>query len=209
MTKKFFLLMLGCVAASGALAQQMYKSVGPDGKVTFSDRPAYEKAKKLSVMRSYILRPVEEFKPMPDPSATPAKTGPVINPNATVTPEVEDVMVNVMGLTEFGRKYLPLCSFTPAGAKAFSNATSQWRKRNVDYIEHQKRLLMEVVSPNKRAELQERAAVYVEDLGKSVPQTVAERKEWCAGTIAEFESGHSDLNKPVMLAVPITKYKAK
>ncbi|UUZ46702.1 DUF4124 domain-containing protein [Massilia sp. B-10] len=48
--------------ASGVLAQQMYKVVGADGKITYSDRPAYEKANKLSVMKSYTLRPVESAK---------------------------------------------------------------------------------------------------------------------------------------------------
>jgi len=208
MTKKFLLLILGCAAASGAVAQQMYKSVGPDGKVTFSDRPAVEKAKKLDVMRSYVLRPAEDFKPMPDGPLTP-KQGPVTNPNATVTPAVEDAMVNVMSLTEFARRFQMMCGATHGGAKAFTDATTQWKKRNAQYIEHQKRLLMEVVSPNKRAELQERTDAYVLEINKTIPHSTGGRKDWCAGMVTQMNSGNADINKPEMLEVPITRYKAK
>jgi hypothetical protein len=117
-------------------------------------------------------------------------------------------MVTVMGLSEFGRKYASLCSSKPATAKAFDNAASKWRQRNVQYMEQQKRLLMEVVSPNKRAELQDRAAVYLADLGKSAPPAGEQREAWCTGTIAQMEAGQSDINKPKMLMVPIKKYKA-
>lgn len=208
MTKNFFLLMFGCFAASGALAQQMYKSVGPDGKVTFSDRPAVEKSKKLDVMRSYVLRPAEDFKPMPD-GTVPSKQGPVTNPNATVTPAVEDAMVNVMSLTEFSRRFQLMCGVSDDGAKAFNDATSQWKKRNAHYIEHQRRLLMEVVSPKKRAELQERTDAYVLEINKTIPQTLAGRKEWCMGMVTQMNSGNADINKPEMLEVPITRYRAK
>jgi len=207
MTKKFILLMLGWAVASGALAQQMYKSVGPDGKVTFSDRPAVEKAKKLDVMRSYILRPAEDFKPA-DETVAP-KQGPAVNPNATVTPAVEDAMVNVMSLIEFARRFQLMCGATHDGAKAFTDATTQWKKRNAHYIEHQKRLLMEVVSPNKRAELQDRTDAYVLEINKTIPATGAARKEWCTGMVAQMNSGNADINKPEMLEVPIRRYKAK
>jgi hypothetical protein len=202
------------MAASGALAQQMYKTVGRDGKITFSDRPAFESTEKMSVMRSYTLRPVELAKPpagpprkKTEPGAGPPDSG---APLATVTPEVEEAMVTVMGLVEFDRKFRPFCKGSEAGAKAFSAATAGWRKRNAQYVEHQKRLLMEVVSPNKRAELQDRAAALLtEEAGKIAARTPASRQEWCDSVIDEIASGRSDMAKPAMLAVPITTYRAK
>jgi hypothetical protein len=46
-------LALALAAAGPALAQQLYKQVGPDGKVTYSDRPATagQKAEKISNSR--------------------------------------------------------------------------------------------------------------------------------------------------------------
>lgn len=213
-TNKLILLVTCCMVASGAMAQQMYKSVGRDGKITFSDRPAFEASEKLSVMRSYTLRPVELAKPPAAPprkKAEPRAGSPDSRaPVATVTPEVEEAMVTVMGLVDFDRKFRHFCKGNPARAKAFSAAAAGWKKRNAQYVEHQKRLLMEVVSPNKRAELQNRAAALLtEEAGKVAARTPSARQEWCDGAIDEIASGRSDMAKPAMLAVPITIYRAK
>jgi hypothetical protein len=213
-TNKLILLVACCTAASGAMAQQMYKTVGRDGKVTFSDRPAFESSEKLSVMNSYTLGPVELAKPAAEATrkkAEPSAARPDTRaPGPTVTPEVEGAMVTIMGLVEFDRKFHHFCKSSEAGAKAFSAATAGWSKRNAQYIEHQKRLLMEVVSPNKRAELLDRAAVLLsQEAGKIAARTPASRQQWCVGVIDELASGRSDIAKPAMLAVPITTYRAK
>jgi hypothetical protein len=210
MLKNLILLVGACLSIPAALAQQLYKSTGPDGKVVFTDRPPLEKAGKLSVMRSYVLRPVEEPKQVAAQApAQPASAAVAIDPSATVTPAIEDIMVTVTGLYEFTRRFQSVCSTTPAASKAFSSAATKWKQRHDGYIEHQKRLLMEVVSPQKRAELQDRTNLYVEELSKRVPKNVAGRQEWCTGAVGELDGGKLDINKPAMLAVPIKPYKAK
>lgn len=211
MIKIFLFVVLGSVTLSSAFGQQMYKVVGPDGKITFSDRPALEKSKKTSVMRSFVLRPVEETQAAAAAAEAAKKKDAVpVDPNATVTPEVEETMVTVMGLVQFGPRFDPMCSKTVEGAKAFSKATSLWKRRNAVYVEQQKRLLMEVMSPKKRADLQDRATVFLEqELGKGAPKVPAGRQEWCDHAIAELDSGRSDINHPAMLAIPITKYRAE
>ena len=44
---------------------------------------------------------------------------------------------------------------------------------------------------------------------RSMAATAQGRKEWCEGTIAELDSKRADINKPMMLSIPITRYKAK
>lgn len=206
MNKNGVVLIISCLLASGAFAQQLYKVVGADGKVTYSDRPQYEKANKLSVMKSYTLRPVEQPAPATPKSALPAVP---IDPNATITPDVEETMVNIMNMNQIAVQHLQMCSATVAGGRAYAAATSNWRKRNALYIEQQKRLLMEVMSPVKRAELQDRSQAAVTEMTRAVPATAQGRKAWCDGAIAELDSKRADINKPVMLSIPITTYKAK
>ncbi|HEU4777526.1 MAG TPA: DUF4124 domain-containing protein [Telluria sp.] len=200
------MLIVSWLLASGALAQQMYKVVGADGKVTYSDRPQYEKANKLSVMKSYTLRPVEQAAPATPKPAAPAVP---VDPNATITADVEEAMVNIMNMNQIAAQHLQMCSASDVQGRAYVAATSNWRKRNAPYIEQQKRLLMEVMSPVKRAELQDRSQAAVTDMTRAVPPTAQGRKEWCDGTIVELDSKRADINKPVMLSIPITKYKAK
>jgi hypothetical protein len=206
MNKNCFVMIFSCVLASTAVGQQMYKVVGADGKITYSDRPAYEKANKLSVMKSYTLRPVEHAKPAETKPAGPAIP---VDPNATITPDVEETMISIMNMTQVAVQYLQMCSATPVQARGYTAATTNWRKRNAVYVEQQKRLLQEVMSPNKRAEMQDKSQAAVADMVRSVPNTVQGRKEWCDGTIAELDSKRADINKPSMLSIPITKYKAK
>lgn len=210
MVKKILFFLVACgVTVSAAMAQQMYKTIGKDGKITFSDRPAYESTKKLSVMHAYTLRQVELDK-APAEGPTKKADAATATPSATVTPEVEEAMVTVMGLVEFERVFQSFCNASLAGAKAFRTETGEWRRRNAQYVEQQKRLLMEVVSPNKRAELQSRTEkLMAAEVAKIAARPPASRQEWCEGVIAELASGRSDMAKPAMLAVPITRYRAQ
>jgi hypothetical protein len=211
---KLFLLIICCSTANSVLAQQMYKTVGPDGKVTFTDRPATEQQSKVSVMHSYTLRPVVPPAPKVDPALAPKPPARRRNesdaPPAVITPDVEEAMVTVMGLTEFGRRFEGFCSASSADNKAFMGASNAWKQRNAAAIEQQKRLLTTVVSPAKRAQLIDREQQLLGDeIGKASARSMEARKEWCDGVVAELNSGRSDIDKPAMMAVPLTPYRAR
>jgi hypothetical protein len=131
-------------------------------------------------------------------------------PAPTLTPDIEEAMVTVMGLADFGLRFESFCNASPALAKSFIGANNDWKKRNAAAIDHQKRLLSVVVSPAKRAQLLELQKQSTGDeVAKLKPHSAAERKTWCEGVIAELNSGRSDVNKPAMMAVPIVPYRAK
>jgi hypothetical protein len=206
---KLFLLFICCVSANLAAAQQMYKTVGPDGKVTFSDRPQVDDKTKLSVMKVYQLHTLEAPKPRPAESAPVARRAPGA-PSPTLTPEIEEAMVTVMGLADFGLRFESFCNASPALAKSFMTANNDWKKRNAAAIDQQRRLLSNVVSPAKRAQLIELQKQSTSDeVVKLKPHSPAERKAWCEGVIAELNSGRSDVDKPAMMAIPIVPYRAK
>ncbi len=216
----FFILVSAC-AFPCALAQQLFKVVGPDGKVTFSDKPPLQKAGKVSVMHSYTLRPyVTPQSPAELAAAAAAKkaaaaevalAGPgVPRPAPVLTQEVEDAIVTVMGQVEFSRRFYNFCNTSLSGAKAFSQAARTWKERNAAPIGHQNRLLMEVVSPSKRDELLGKVATLLdEESGKIAARSPKERQAWCAGAVAELNSGKADIVQPAMMAVPIVPYRAK
>jgi hypothetical protein len=216
---RILFVVVAALAAPGAMAQQMFKVVGPDGKVTFSDRPALHTPGKVSVMQSYTLRPYVSQRSAAEAAAAaavkkaaaevPAAAGmPVAAP--AITPEVEDAIVTVMGQVEFARRFYNFCNSTPAGAKAFNTATNAWKQRNAAAIAHQNRLVMESVSPAKRDELQGKvAALLTEEGAKVAARNPKERQAWCAGAIAELESGKADILQPAMMALPIVPYRNK
>ena len=208
--KKLFLLIICCTAANGSLAQQLYKTVGPDGKITFSDRPQIESKTRLSVMHSNILHPVEP--PAEQAVVPPPRRKELVVQESVpvITPDVEEAMMSVMGLTEFGRRFEGFCNASAAEAKEFSAATYAWKQRNAAAIEQQKRLLAEVFSPVRRANLIDREQQQMaEELGKAAARAPAARREWCSGVVAELNGGQSDIRHPAMMAVPIVQYRGK
>lgn len=205
-----FVLTFSLAMCAGASAQQMYKTVGEDGKVTFSDRPKLESAAKLSVMRSYTLRPMKT----PGEAEPTAEPGPAVRPVATplvqaaLAPQVETAVMAVMTQAEFSRRFYPFCNTTQASARTFTQAASAWKKRNADAVDQQRKLLMQVVSPARRTEMQDKvAASLAEEAARIGALPAPERAKWCAAAVAEMASESSDINQPEMMAVVIKAYK--
>jgi hypothetical protein len=203
-TRRLLFFLAGTLVIPCAVAQQMYKVVGPDGKVTFSDRPPAQLVGKVSVMRASTLRPLAE---PPTPAKAPARPAgvPAAAPAAAVmTPEIEAAMLFVMEQVEYTRRFYGFCS------KSFSVAARSWKQRNAAPIAHQNRLLMEVVSPSKRDELLGKvSALLADESGKMATRTPGERQAWCADAVAELDSGKSDIVQPAMMAMPVVPYRGK
>lgn len=211
--KKLFLMILCCAAAAGGQAQQMYKTIGPDGKITFSDRPEISADTKVSVMRKNVLRPVEVPAAKRDGSQAPRPASHKRGAGEAapdITPDIEEAMVSVMGLSEFGRRFDGFCSATQEEAQAFAAANYGWQKRNSAAVEQQKQLLTVVLSPARRAHLVDRERQRLADeIGKAAARDPVARKAWCEGIIAELNSGRSDVDQPAMMALPIVQYRAR
>lgn len=206
---RLLFLLLYIAVLPSVNAQQMYKTVGPDGKIMFSDKPPIHEAAKLSVMRGNTLRPIETARQSSASAATPVKRDTrIAAPSPVIPPEVETAMLTVMGMVTLERKFEHFCANNSSAAKAFAEATSGWRQRNAAYVDRQKRLLMEVMSPHKRAELLERDAQSLrQSLAKVQSRPAGARIEWCEATAAQLNGGKGDLDVPAMLAIPITPYR--
>ena len=203
------------LTCGGATAQQLYKTIGPDGKVTFSDRPKVEEKSRLSVMHAYTLRTVEPPQPVADLGGQSGK--PALKRErwrgeaaAMLTPALETSVVTILSLSAFGGRFEMFCNGADTDARAFSVATLGWKQRNAEVVEHQKRILTVVLSPSKRAELVAREEVLLaEQLAKMSGRSTAARKEWCDAIVADLNSGRNDINNPALMAVAIVPYKAR
>lgn len=201
------ILILGLAGAGGAAAQQMYKTVGADGKVTFSDRPALETAAQLSVMRSNTLRPVKVASQEAAPAVAAARSGgqrPAAPAMVEVSPQVEGAMVSVMAQAEFGRRFYRFCNDTPEQGRAFTKAATGWKERNTAAVEQQRKLLMQVVTPAQRTEIHDKVnALLADEQAKVSGKAAPERAQWCSGAIAEMSNDAADVNQPEMMALDL------
>jgi len=210
---KLLLTLLGVAAAFGADAQQLYKSVGTDGKVTFSDRAPTGDG-KVSVMRSNILRPLEPKEPVASLAGALPKAGviPAARPLAPVrtpaTPELEEAVSALLLQVELSKKFEPLCSPTLLAGRDYNLAVYNWRKRNALFLQQQNRILMEVIDPIKRAAIYRKVEISVDaSLLETIALNAAGRAKWCERAILEMNSGISDVEKNTAVAAPLTAYK--
>jgi hypothetical protein len=210
------LFVLNLLAIGGVGAQQLYKSVGPDGKVTYTDRPPVDASTKVSVMKSFVLRPVEAPPPpslsssLPPPGTEEAKraaatAGPA-KPGMSL--EVEQAVAGVMGLVDLLRRSEGVCSKTVLPSSGRYAATlAKWRERNATFLQKQQRILMEVMSPSLRAALQAAVADKTDKI--LVPVSAAQaplRQAWCEKGFDDVDSGMHDIaNKPA-LSIPLITY---
>ena len=203
------LTIMGIAAAAGADAQQLYKSVGPDGKITFSDRPP-SGIGKVSVMRSNVLRPLEPEAPAPGTLAdgTPKVAARPAGPRAPASPELEAAVTALLQQTEVTKKFEPFCSPNLQAGRDYNVAVYNWRKRNASFLEQQNRILMEVISPIKRAEIQRKVDVSVDpSLTQALGFNPAGRGKWCERAVLEMSTGLSDVEKNPLIATPLLTYK--
>ncbi len=212
------LLVLLSTTAAGVDAQQLYKSVGPDGKVTFSDRPPGGSG-KISVMRSSVLRPMEADAPasaipptlrLPVTPASPRSAGAAAAVHAPSTPELEEAVSAVMLLAEVAKRFEPLCSANPVSAKQYSVAVNGWRTRNANFISQHARILMEVLDPIRRSALQAKVnARITEALAQVSSLNPSWRSKWCERAVLDMTSGTNDVANNPTVAVPLITYKFK
>jgi hypothetical protein len=217
------LLALYFLASGGVAAQQLYKSVGPDGKVTYTDRPpAGDASAKVSVMKSYILRPVDAPPPPSLSSALPVPAGDAAKKAATdaaaagtgktgMSLEVEQAVAGVLSLSELFRRSEEVCSRGLApGSKRYPIVLAKWRERNATFLKKQQKILMEVISPALRAALQSA----VDEKNDKVLQPVSAaqpgvRAKWCDKGFDDLDAGMHDIANNPALSVPLITYTAR
>jgi hypothetical protein len=202
---------LMCCVAS---AQQLYKTVGPDGKVTFSDRPQNGEKLKVSVMKGSVLRPVEGPPPAL-PKIAPSKVGAADAPGNGISaagvpsPELQHAVLVVSLMSEVAAKFEPICSKVAAQNKKFVTAGNGWTQRNISFIEKQRRAMADMAPARRTALQNEVAAKISEAMGEVLAQSQAGQIKWCDKAIVDMSGGINDVINNADVAMPLITYKPK
>ena len=199
---------------SAASAQQLYKTVGPDGKVTFSDRPQNGEKLKVSVMKGSVLRPVEGPVP-PQPKIAPPKgtgaegPGNGISAAGIPSPELQHAVLVVSLMSEVAAKFEPVCSKATAQSKKFVTAANGWTLRNSSFIEKQRRALADMAPARRTAVQSEVAAKIHEAMAEVLAQGTAGQVRWCEKATVDMSGAANDVVNNADVAMPLITYKPK
>lgn len=203
---------------SFAVAQAIYKVVGPDGKVTFSDKPDGEGAQAVDVKVPPSSRQdaVTEEAPVspatraadayrakraarPEPAAAPAPAqAPVVNP------ALAKAILGTMGMEDLVLQTERLCVQTlPTSFKRYNGAAAGWSKRNEPAMARY-RSLIQVMPHDQRAKL---TAVVKQQTMSALAvvekASMHSRIKWCDQSVDELNQGKLDIARKPELWGPL------
>ncbi|NHZ83116.1 DUF4124 domain-containing protein [Massilia sp. CCM 8695] len=210
-----FVIAAALICCAAPASAQMYKTVGPDGKVTFSDRPQNGDKLKVSVMKGSVLRAVEG--PVPaQPKIAPAPksggadaSGGGISAAGVPSPELQHAVLVVALMSEVAAKFEPVCANVAPHSKKFVTAANGWKQRNASFIEKQRRAMADM-SPVKRTALQgEVAAKIHEAMAEVLAQSASGQANWCDKATVDMSGGSNDVANNADVALPLITYKPK
>jgi hypothetical protein len=222
--KTLVVLALAIGAASGAYAQAVYKTVGPDGKVIYSDKPPAGAGSRTTTVgkppTAAASAPALEARPARKPAVSPVKaaTAPAASEPAAESPArqearmdpiLERALIRVMGYEDLLSRTEDVCLQTlPTSFKRYSAAASGWKQRHAALLAQYRKVMAEGVTDAQRERLEAR----VQDTNESNMAVVlgapmSSKINWCDQSFKEIAAGKLDLHDDPGVAGPLMSYR--
>jgi hypothetical protein len=205
----------------GVAAAQLYKIVGPDGKITYSDRPPLTANGSVQIIKSggpvpLAVKPVAPNTAGADVPA-PAEAGrgtsgtwsakhAIRSEHRNGNPDLNDGAAGnrvdllkglrvVLGNMTLVEQTSALCTSTlPTSFKRYDRAASLWKSRNGDVINQANAVLSSAFSGSERAQLEMAARQNTDSMLQVVRNAdPARRIKWCDKSADDMSSGTLDL----------------
>lgn len=215
------ILLLLAVAATGAHAQ-VYRSVGPDGKVVYTDSPPADPSAGLSAVnvKDPNAQMGNQGPASSEPAAAPAPKKPpkhVANKPvapAPVVPVVPDAaLINavsgVAGLEDLVNQTRNICIRTlPNAFEKYTSAADAWAQRNATVIAQKNHVLAQAFSEAEGNALVEKAKAHNQQtLAPVLGGTSAKRVSWCDKSADDMGKGTLDAANNPSLSGPLAAFK--
>lgn len=220
MRSRTLALLAIAVSIPSAWAQGVYKVVGPDGKITYSDQPPgstsvqYKSAPAAAPapQPGTANSPVESARPTqlrPSKRAVAGNGGSAAEPeHKPVDPALEGAVIGALGIDDLVRRTEKICTATlPTSFKRYSSAAEGWRSRNADLVTRAHRALADTFDPSAR-QMIEAGIVARNEATLAVVQRAqaAPRIKWCDKSTDEIANGTMDLRHKQRLSSPLLAY---
>lgn len=202
------------VFMNGASAQPVYKTVGPDGKITFSDEPPA--AGKTTALEGYGQPPPKE--PAPDPrakaaeltrqaqerysaksvkSATAVPAAQPVKAQTAIDPALGEAVIGVLGFEDIVKQTESLCISTlPTSFKKYGGAADGWRQRNAAILQQQRTISAQAFTATQRVTIENTVkAKNAEQLAPVLQAPAASKIKWCDQSADEMNRGVLDFSK--------------
>lgn len=226
-------VVLGMICAMaitpGVAVPGVYRSVAPDGHVTYADvPPANTNAAAVATAKS-------ESVPAPAASAAaPTRRGRFALPNATKSAimakrtdsetapvtstalrsdyhDAEAAAIGVLGIEDIVNRMVNICMETlPTSFALYDDTANKWRRRNGATVTMAEQVLTKIFTAAEHQGV--KSAIAVKNSAMYAPIVVAQRAQritWCDRSVGEIESGKMDVSTNNKLAAPLAAALAR
>lgn len=235
MNCKIFLVMaITMTAGCATVAQTIYKSVGPDGKPVYSDKPPVSADASTTVVgrpakpaaagpsTDASLRPanaplVQESTDAAERKGGAKKARPTDTSSGQSTPmtkmpldpAVDKAMIGVMGLEDLVRQMDDLCTRTlPTSFKKYNTASTNWNQRNAEIVAQQRRVLADTATPAERRLIEAGVKAKTQQaMAAVINAPMASKIKWCDQSAEEINNGALDPRNKPNLSNPLMNYR--
>lgn len=186
---RLVLVLLGALAPCLASAE-IYKSLGADGQVVYSNVAPKNKSTPVAILQPPVgQQPALRSAPRPKPQPA-AHSG-----NEMLSPDVVGAVANVMGMSHLVSSTRDFCIATlPASLRRYSSAAVGWQQRNATVVAKKNKVLSMSDRDLVASALSGDMLRLTEDMMRPIKQAgTAERIKWCDKTIEDVDRGVLDL----------------
>jgi hypothetical protein len=193
------LLVALCCAAPAALWAQghVYKQVGPDGRVTFTDKPPPEEPAPAhaSPAPATPSAPAAASAPQSKANARKAAASEPVPVRAVLDPAVDKGLSVLMGYQSLVSEYLDLCLTTlPTSYKRYDSAAQTWKTRHAAVLARYPVVLQDNYTAAEqvviRREIQDKTRAMMAPIAAS---DMGRRIKWCDDNALQLQTGKMDL----------------
>jgi hypothetical protein len=227
--KSSLLVSLCLTLAGGSFAQGIYKSIGPDGKVVYSDKPPGSATDKYDVVRAPASAPqaragtgaVDQSAGVAEPSspgrhaakratrAEPSRSEPPAEP--AVDPAIEKAVIGVLGLEDLVLQTEDICiRALPTSMRKYGDAAAGWKQRNGAVVTQMRSVLSQAFVASQRQLIE--AGVKSRNqqaLSSVVNAPTASKIKWCDQSSDDINKGTLDPARKDNLASPLMNYRSR
>lgn len=196
-----------------ARAQGVYKSVGPDGKVVYTDQPPG------SAQRHYSAPPPPPPRGAASKSAQDRTSGPRSKRATAGEPspsgetgadaDLEKAIIGALGYEDMVARTEALCVRTlPTSSGRYMDAAEGWKRRNGNFVSQARRALAADFEPTVRQLIESGVRSRNERTLSVVNEASAtSRIRWCDRSAEEIAGGAMDIGGKPVLARPLLNYR--
>ena len=208
-----------CVAAP---APPTYRIIGPDGKVTFSDRKPTDpqlKTRELGQVvtapllqpgaQPFDLRPATSFPPTTRPSSNDGLAPQLDASGRPFPPGLPEAVLDVLVHQFFVQTLVETCiRLHPAFTERYQGGVRNWRDRNAEILGKSNRITFSRFTAEQRDVLRTTGRARLAPLMPTVDASEADRQAWCDRTSTDLARRQFELVGDLRVA-PILYFQAQ